>query len=76
MAALPRVVPLQQLPAATAQNQAAFNAAQVAGPSIGTMLFQTLGRSAHIVFDALSYLASAVSLALIRSPLRQDAPAS
>ncbi|HEV8314211.1 MAG TPA: MFS transporter [Burkholderiaceae bacterium] len=76
VAALPRVVPLQQLPEATAQNQAAFNAAQVAGPSIGTMLFQTLGRSAPFVFDALSYLASAVSLALIRSPLRQDAPAS
>jgi len=74
VAALPRVVPLEQLPTATAQNQAAFNAAQVAGPSIGTLLFQTLGRSAPFVFDAMSYLASAVSLAWIRSPLRQEAP--
>src|SRR5256885_5463095 len=67
VAALPRVVPAAMLPAATAQNHAAFDAAQVAGPSIGTLLFQTLGRAAPFVADALSYLVSAVSLSLIRS---------
>jgi predicted MFS family arabinose efflux permease len=78
VAALPRVVPKAQLPDATAQNQAAFNAAQLAGPPIGTLLFQSIGRAAPFVFDALSYLASAVSVALIRTPFRVDAapPAS
>jgi len=74
VAALPRVVPAAMLPAATAQNHAAFDAAQVAGPSIGTLLFQTLGRAAPFVADALSYLVSAVSLSLIRSSFRGEAP--
>ena len=74
VAALPRVVPAAMLPAATAQNHAAFDGAQVAGPSIGTLLFQTLGRAAPFVADALSYLVSAVSLSLIRSSFRGEAP--
>lgn len=74
VAALPRVVPKVQLPDATAQNQAAFNTAQLAGPPLGTLLFQTIGRAAPFVFDALSYLASAVSVALIRTPFRVEAP--
>jgi predicted MFS family arabinose efflux permease len=74
VAALPRVVPSAQLPAATAQNHAAFDGAQVAGPSIGTLLFQTLGRAAPFLADALSYLISAVSLSLIRSEFRSNAP--
>jgi len=74
VAALPRVVAASQLPAATAQNHAAFDAAQVAGPSIGTLLFQTLGRAAPFLADALSYLVSAVSLSLIRPGFRDTAP--
>lgn len=67
------MVPKAQLPDATAQNQAAFNAAQLAGPPVGTLLLQSLGRAAPFVFDALSYLASAVSVALIRTPFRVEA---
>jgi predicted MFS family arabinose efflux permease len=74
VAALPRVVPPEQLPAATAQNHAAFDAAQVAGPSIGTLLFQTLGRAAPFIADALSYLASAIALSLVRSEFRSNTP--
>ncbi|MFC5496781.1 MFS transporter [Caenimonas terrae] len=76
VAALPRVVPNEQLPAATAQNHAAFSAAVVAGPSAGTLLYQWLGRAAPFVFDALTYLVSALSVLAIRTPLRREAPAT
>jgi predicted MFS family arabinose efflux permease len=76
VAALPRVVPVHQLPAATAQNQAAFSAATVAGPSVGTLLYEAVGRAAPFVFDALTYLASALSVMSIRTPFRKEAPAA
>jgi predicted MFS family arabinose efflux permease len=75
VAALPRVVSREHLPAATAQNQAAFGAAIVAGPSVGTLLYQWLGRAAPFVFDALTYLVSALSVLAIRTPFRKEAPA-
>ena len=75
VAALPRVVPKQQLPQASAQNEAAFAAAHIVGPSLGTLLYQALGRAAPFVADALSYAASVVSLLLIRTPFRA-APAT
>ena len=75
VAALPRVVPVGQLPAATAQNQAAFSAALVAGPSFGTLLYESVGRAAPFVFDALTYLASALSVLFIRTPFRKEVPA-
>ena len=75
VAALPRVVPKQQLPQASAQNEAAFAAANIVGPSVGTLLYQGLGRAAPFVADAISYIASVVSLALIRTPFRA-APAA
>jgi len=70
VAALPRLVPGAQLPQAAAQNEAAFAAAHIAGPSLGTLIYQTLGRSATFLFDALSYVASAVSLMLIKTEFR------
>ncbi len=70
VAALPRVVPAAHLPQAAAQNEAAFGAVHVVGPSIGTFLYQTLGRSAPFVADAISYVISVVSLLLIRTELR------
>jgi len=76
VAALPRVVPRDLLPAATAQNQAAFGAAVVAGPSVGTLLYESLGRAAPFVFDAVTYLVSALSVLAICSPLRGEAPAT
>jgi predicted MFS family arabinose efflux permease len=70
VAALPRVVPKEQLPQASAQNEAAFAAAHIVGPSVGTLLYQALGRAAPFVADAISYVASVVSLRLIRTPFR------
>jgi len=70
VAALPRVVPKEQLPQAAAQNEAAFAAAYIVGPSFGTLLYQGLGRAAPFVADAISYVVSIASLALIRTPFR------
>src|SRR5262249_8718606 len=58
VAALSRVVVKEQLPAATAQNEAAFGVAAIVGPSFGTFLYQTLGRSAPFIADAVSYAVS------------------
>jgi MFS family permease len=61
VAALPRVVPTGQLPQAAAQNEAAFGAMHIVGPSIGTAFYQTLGRGAPFIADAISYGLSVVS---------------
>ena len=76
VAALPRVVPVQQLPQAAAQNEMAFAAAHIAGPSLGTLIYQSVGRGAVFLFDAASYLVSAVSLALIKTEFRASKPES
>ncbi len=70
VAALPRVVPATQLPQAAAQNEAAFSAAHIVGPSLGTLLYQTLGRAAPFVADAISFVVSSLSLLLIRTDFR------
>lgn len=70
VAAMPRLVPAHQLPQAAAQNEAAFGAAHIMGPSIGTVIYQTIGRSAVFLFDAFSYVVSAVSLVLIKTEFR------
>jgi len=70
VAALSRVVPTPDLPRAAAQNEAAFGAAQIAGPSLGTLTFQTLGRAAPFVADAFSYLVSAACLWKIKTDFR------
>jgi predicted MFS family arabinose efflux permease len=70
VAALPRLVPGAQLPQAAAQNEAAFAAAHIVGPSLGTLIYQTLGRSATFLFDAISYVVSAASLMLIKTEFR------
>ena len=54
VAALPRVVEKQQLPAAAAQNEAGFGVAAIAGPSIGTFLYQAVSQGAPFIADAVS----------------------
>jgi len=76
VAALPRVVPAAQLPQAAAQNEAAFGAVHIVGPSVGTFLYQALGRSAPFVADAVSYVVSVASLLLIRTEFRRTGTAS
>jgi predicted MFS family arabinose efflux permease len=65
-AAVRFVVPAEQLPAALAQNEARNRAAMLAGRPIGGLLFG-VGRALPFLADALSYVASLVTLLLIRS---------
>ena len=74
-AALPRVVAAEQLPAATAQNQAGYAAAVVVGPPLGTWLFQVAGRAWPFVADAICHAASALALWRLRTPLVPVLPA-
>jgi predicted MFS family arabinose efflux permease len=69
-------VPAAQLPQAAAQNEAAFGAAQIVGPSLGTLLYQTLGRAAPFIADAASFVLSSISVLLIKAQLRLARPAT
>lgn len=76
VAALPRVVARPQLPQASAINQAGFAAAGIAGPALGTALYQ-LGRALPFAADALSYAVSAFTLWRLRgdfAPVPASAP--
>jgi len=68
--AFSRVVPAAQLPQAAAQNEAAFGAAHIVGPSFGTVLFQSVGRAAPFIADAVSFVLSAASVALLKGDFR------
>jgi predicted MFS family arabinose efflux permease len=65
VAALPRVVARPRLPQASAINQAGFAAAGVAGPALGTALYQA-SRALPFAADALSYAVSAFTLWRLR----------
>ncbi len=64
-AALPHVVEKTQLPSATAMHNATYGVAALLGPSLGGILYAA-GRTIPFLADALSYVASAISLAFIR----------
>jgi predicted MFS family arabinose efflux permease len=72
-AALPRVVAKEQLPAATAQNEAVGGVVTLVGPSLGGALFG-LARALPFLADALSYIASVLSLCWIRMPFQEERP--
>lgn len=72
VACLPSVVPKQQLGVATAQNEASYAVAALAGPPLGGLLYQ-ITRSLPFLADALSYSASVVSLFLIRVEFQESA---
>ena len=72
VAALPRLVPVEQLPQATAQNEVSFSVAYIVAPSIGTALYQALGKAAPFVADVLSFLVSAATLAKITTPFHAE----
>lgn len=67
--ALRSVVPGPQLPAAAAVQSGRKAAVQLAGPPLGGFLFG-LGRVVPFAFDVASYLASVVSLRLMRTPFQ------
>src|SRR6266566_3927465 len=70
-ASLPRVVSKEQLPAATAQNQVAFGITNLLGPPLGGVLY-TLGRAVPFLTDALSYLASVLSLLFMQTKFQLE----
>jgi MFS family permease len=69
-AALRNLVPLTQIPAAVARNEARTAAAGLAGPPLGGLLYG-LARGLPFLADAVSYLVSFVTVAAIRDPLQQ-----
>lgn len=73
-AALPMLVAPSQRSAAVGQNEARQNVAQLAGPALGGTLFG-LSRAAPFGADAVSYLASLVTLPFIKAPTQSAASA-
>ena len=71
MACLPHVVPREQLPAATAQNQAIESTSWTLGPFLGGLLYG-LGRLVPFLVDAISYVCSVLGLLFIRVPFQQE----
>jgi len=69
--ALRSVVPKQQLPAAAGVQQARLSVVRLVGPSAGGVLFG-LGRAVPFVVDAVSYLFSFASVALMRTPFQEE----
>src|SRR4029077_14196291 len=60
----------ESVAAAAAQKGGGVGAGPLLGPSVGRSIYQTIGRGAAFVFDALSYVISAVSLLLIKTDFR------
>lgn len=71
VACLPRVVPAQQLPTATAQNQITSSVSFLLGPPLGGVLYG-VSRLLPFLADALSYTASILSLLFIRTPFQEQ----
>jgi MFS family permease len=67
---LPRVVSAAQLPTAVARNETTTNLGYLLGPSLGGLLYG-LGRMVPFLVDALSYLASVLSLRFIRTEFQE-----
>jgi MFS family permease len=70
-AALPHIVPRQQLPTALAQNQAREHGADLAGQPLGGALF-AVSHVLPFVADALSYALSFLSLLFVRPQLEDQ----
>ncbi len=71
LACLPHVVDREQLPTATAQNQAIESTSWTLGPFLGGLLY-TLGRLVPFLVDAISYVCSVVGLLLIRVRFQEE----
>jgi MFS family permease len=71
VACLPRVVATEQLPAATAQNQATDSIAGLVGPSLSGVLYSA-SHALPFVADAVSYAVSVVSLLFIRTEFQGE----
>jgi predicted MFS family arabinose efflux permease len=72
-AALPQVVPREQLPTAVAQNQARDQGAELAGAPLGGLLYG-FDRLLPFLFDAVSYAIGFMTLLFVRPALQEDRP--
>ena len=70
-AAVPRVVPPDQLTAAVSVNESTRRGADLVGPSVGGILF-SLGRTLPFLADTASYLISVLSLLLIKARFQEE----
>jgi MFS family permease len=71
LACLPHVVSREQVPAATAQNQAIESTSWTLGPFLGGLLYG-LGRLVPFLVDAISYVCSVLSLLFIRARFQEE----
>jgi len=69
--AMTRVVPKEQLPQASGQNEASFGVVTITAPTVGTFLYGTFGRAVPFLFDAVSYAVSVASLTFIQTPFQE-----
>jgi MFS family permease len=71
---LPRLVPADQVPAASALNAMYASAGTLVGPAIGGVLIASVGLPSTFVIDAVTFLASLAALAAMRPvPPAEDA---
>jgi MFS family permease len=68
--ALPNIVEPDQLPTALAQNEARTRGATLAGNPLGGILFG-LGQAVPFLVDAVSYVASVISLLFVRAEFQE-----
>ncbi len=71
---VPTLVSRTQLVEANSKVQASASGAQVIGPALGGTLVRVLGAPFAILFDATTFLASALFLLRIRTPEPEPAP--
>lgn len=75
-ACLPRVVPPDQLPVASAQNEGGTVAAGLIAPPLGGLLFQSVGQTIPFLADGISYAASVISLRFIMTEFQTERKAT
>ena len=71
IACLPHVVPKEQIPAASAQNQAIDSASWTIGPFLGGLLFG-LGNAIPFLTDAISYVCSVLGIFFMRTRFQEE----
>ncbi|HWE61980.1 MAG TPA: MFS transporter [Chloroflexota bacterium] len=75
-ACLPRVVPQEQLPTASAQNEGGAIATGLVAPPLGGALFQSISQSAPFLLDGISYVASVISLLFVKTEFQASRTAT
>jgi MFS family permease len=71
IACLPHVVPKEQIPAASAQNQAINSTSWTLGPFLGGLLYG-VGHAVPFLTDAISYACSVLSIFLMRARFQEE----